>query len=341
MANPEKELKDLLHAETQQGYFTAAYVESGFLDQAEHRLKYFTSMEGRVFDLASLTKALVTGPLVHQALNVANCGPEAPLATWAPSDIKLPPTLLQLPSEEVLGHVSGLPAWWNFWIHQLGIKETPTRAEALARMEEVLSRIPLGADKKDVYSDVGYILLGLLLEKKAQKSLKPWLDGSLPEPFGYGPDLHLKAEDYIPTGYCKIRERQLRGEVHDENCAAFGGISGHAGLFGTGEAVSQYLKMLARDPLGLQYLEANEKVRRDTTREGLLGLRRGNGLSAGVFAGGNGMGHLGFTGTAFWLEWSSKKYVIFLSNRVISGRVSPRITELRKRVFQLLDASLG
>ncbi|WP_141730729.1 serine hydrolase domain-containing protein [Oligoflexus tunisiensis] len=341
MANPEKELKDLLHEETQQGYFTAAYVESGFLDRAEARLQYFTSNAGTVFDLASLTKALVTGPLVHQALQAAHGKLRAPLAEWAPQDIHLPPAFLQLTTEEVLGHVSGLPAWWNFWMHHLGHKEPSTRAEALARMEEVLGRIPLGTEKKDLYSDVGYILLGYLLEKKAQKSLKPWLAETLSEPLGYAPDLKLKTEAYIPTGYCRIRERQLRGEVHDENCAALGGISGHAGLFGTGEAVSQYLKTLARDALGIQYFEANEKTRRETTREGLLGLRRGNGLSAGVFANGNGMGHPGFTGTAFWLEWSSKKYVIFLTNRVISGRVSPRITELRRKVFHLLDASLG
>jgi CubicO group peptidase (beta-lactamase class C family) len=93
--------------------------------------------------------------------------------------------------------------------------------------------------------------------------------------------------------------------------------------------------------MGVQFFEANEKVRRETQRDGLLGFRRGNGQSSGVFANGNGMGHLGWTGTAFWLDWSSKKYGIFLTNRVISGRVSPRITDIRRKVFQLLDASLG
>lgn len=341
MASPELELKGLLQEERQQGYFTAAYVESGFLNEAQPRLRHFTTQSGSVFDLASLTKALVTGPLVHQVLKIENLDINAPLAAWAPTNIKLPLGLLQLSTEDVLGHISGLPAWWNFWINHLNASHKPTRSEALAHMEEVLNRIPLGTEKKDVYSDVGYILLGYLLEKKAQKSLKPWLASSVTEPFGFVPDLRLPVESYIPTAFCKIRERQLWGEVHDENCAAFGGISGHAGLFGTGEAVSQYLKDLFQDPLGLEYFEANEKARRETQREGLLGFRRGNGISAGVFANGNAMGHLGFTGTAFWLEWSSKKYGIFLTNRVISGRVSPRITDIRRRVFQLLDASLG
>jgi len=342
MASPELELKNLLQEERQQGYFTAAYVESGFLDQPQPRLKHFTSASGTVFDLASLTKALVTGPLVHQVLKAANLDFKAPLSAWAPSGIALPFAFLQLSTEEVLGHVSGLPAWWNFWMHQLNEdKQRPTRTEALAHMESVLNRIPLGLEKKDLYSDVGYILLGYLLEKKAQKSLEPWLASTVKDYFGYAPDLQVPKESFIPTAFCKIRERQLQGEVHDENCAALGGIAGHAGLFGSGEAVSQYLKNLFHDSLGHQYFEVNEKARQETSREGLLGLRRGNGLSAALFANGNGMGHLGFTGTAFWLEWSSKKYGIFLTNRVISGRVSTRMTDLRRRVFQLLDASLG
>jgi CubicO group peptidase (beta-lactamase class C family) len=340
MASPELELKSVLHTEMQQSYFTAAYVESGFLDQAKPVLQYFTSSSGHVFDLASLTKALVTGPLVHLALKAENLDVKAPLAAWASTDIQLPASFLQLSTEEVLGHVSGLPAWWNFWMHHLGHDHKPTRAEALARMEEVLQRIPLGGEKKDVYSDVGYILLGFLLEKKAKNPLKPWLSEAVTEPFGFAPDLNLPAESYVPTAYCRIRERELRGEVHDENCAALGGIAGHAGLFGSGPAVSQYLKAFMRDAMGVQYYEANEKARIETKREGLLGLRRGNGTSAVLFANGNAMGHLGFTGTAFWLEWSSKKYGIFLTNRVISARVSPRITDIRRKVFQLLDSSL-
>lgn len=341
MVNPELELKTLLNAEIQQSYFTAAYVESGRLDQAQPTLQYFASTEGQVFDLASLTKALVTGPLVHLTLKAENLDVKAPLAAWAPSDITLPASLLQLTTDEVLGHVSGLPAWWNFWMHHLDEKQKASRSDALGLMEKVLNRIPLGTEKKDLYSDVGYILLGYLLEKKAKKSLNPWLAEAVAEPFGYAPDLNLPRESYISTGFCKIRERELRGEVHDENCAAFGGISGHAGLFGTGPSVSQYLKALLRDSMGVQFFEANEKVRRDTQRDGLLGFRRGNGQSSGVFAHGNGMGHLGWTGTAFWLDWSSKKYGIFLTNRVISGRLSPRITDIRRKVFQLVDASLG
>lgn len=342
MASPELELQRLLQEQRQEGYFTAAYVEAGFLDQPQPRWKHFTSVSGTVFDLASLTKALVTGPLVHQVLQTSHLDIKAPLSAWASLAISLPPAFLRLSTEEVLGHVSGLPAWWNFWMHQLNEnKPEPTRTAALAQMEAVLNRIPLGMEKKDLYSDVGYILLGYLLEKHFKTSLKPWIASTVKGAFGYAPDLQIPKESFIPTAFCKIRQRQLLGEVHDENCAALGGIAGHAGLFGSGEAVSQYLKNLFLDPLGHQYFEANEKARQETSREGLLGLRRGNGLSASLFAKGNGMGHLGFTGTAFWLEWSSKKYGIFLSNRVISGRVSARITDLRRRVFQLLDASLG
>src|SRR6478609_10963781 len=108
MANPEQELKSLLQAELQQGYFTAAYAESGRLDEKEPRFRFFQSQSGHVFDLASLTKALITGPLVHQTLQAQDLDFKAPLRAWAPAGVKLPIHFLNLTTEEVLGHVSGL-----------------------------------------------------------------------------------------------------------------------------------------------------------------------------------------------------------------------------------------
>jgi len=346
----EDRLGDLLEAERQQGYFSAAYVECGFLNQPQAKFQKFLSSEPEtadIFDLASLTKALVTGPLVHRLLTEKKLSFHALLKSWAPDSLHVPASFLQLPTEEILGHCSGLPAWWNFWIDVLDRSSVISRSQALMRMQEVLQRIPLREKKSDLYSDVGYILLGCALELLKEQSLSLQFQTLLlainfPEtlPLGFAPDLASDANHFIPTGYCAIRERVLWGEVHDENCAAFGGISGHAGLFGTGEAVSTFLKTYAATTEGRAYFIANEKARLSTSREGLLGLRRGHGLSAAVFADGQSMGHLGFTGTAFWLDWSTQKYAIFLSNRVVSGRVSPRMTDLRKKVFQLLDERL-
>jgi CubicO group peptidase (beta-lactamase class C family) len=350
MQRTEGHLQELLQAEREQGYFSTAYVECGFLDQAEAKLQIFLSSEAetaQIFDLASLTKALVTGPLVHQLLTDRKLPFSAPLKDWAPPSLRVPASFLQLPTEEILAHISGLPAWWNFWIQFLDKSSVISDSQALTRMQEVLQRIPLHTEKGDHYSDVGYILLGCALGLLKQQSLSQQFQTLLramhfPQalPLGFAPDLALDAKYFVPTGYCAIRERVLRGEVHDENCAAFGGISGHAGLFGTGEAVSSFLKLYAASSAGRAYFMANEQARLSTSREGLLGLRRGHGLSAAVFADGQSMGHLGFTGTAFWLEWSTQKYAIFLSNRVVSGRVSTRMTELRKKVFQLLDERL-
>ncbi len=346
MAKAEENLEDLLEGELQKGYFSAYFVECGFLDRdASCYQKSGSTLEAvaQIFDLASLTKALVTAPLVHRVLQDVKLDKTALVQSWS-TELSLPSYLLELSTESLLGHVSGLPAWWNFWMGRFDQSMDSSRATALSHMQEVLKRIPLAEDPSDLYSDVGYILLGYALEVLKKQDLAQQFQ-SLLELFqmpsntrlGFAPKLNGSSLQYIPTGYCRIRERRLRGEVHDENCAAFQGISGHAGLFGSGTALAGFLKSMYRHPLGRSYLDANEAVRLSTQRESLLGLRRGNGRSAELFAKAQGMGHLGFTGTAFWIEQKTGKYAIFLSNRVISGRVSSRITEIRRSVFQYLD----
>ncbi|MCX6130831.1 MAG: serine hydrolase [Proteobacteria bacterium] len=353
MQTAEQQLDERMQREIQSGFLSAAYLECGWLDKKDpvyHSFHSSSDRRAQLFDLASLTKALVTAPLVHQEMNRLGLAFDSKLRILSHNQrqVGLSEALLDLRIDELLGHFSGLPAWWNFWINRLSSLELPCdRSEISAYIQKVMNRIPLNPSKQETYSDLGYILLGHILEGlKGQDLARQFLEleksynFSSSHDLGFPDVLQRPRVDYIATGICKIRERILRGEVHDENCAALGGIAGHAGLFGSGPGLAAWLKTLYAHPAGYEYLQKNEEQRFKTERESLLGLRRGSGQSAKLFCSGQSMGHLGFTGTAFWLELSSRKYAIFLSNRVVSGRISSYITELRQRVFQLLDECL-
>jgi CubicO group peptidase (beta-lactamase class C family) len=347
--SPQKKIEELLEHELFQGFFTHAYVACGHLDAIEPEWEVVRQQSNAdIFDLASLTKALVTGPLVMKRMETQGLTTGATLQAFAPQFTEIDSRYQVLTLDELLGHHAGLPAWWNFWMGRLGVSSRPAdRREIIHHACQVFARMGLRETKADLYSDLGYILLGLALESSEGQTLGVLWSALQAELGGdckglhYPPLASKPLASYIPSAYCPVRERLLIGEVHDENCAALGGITGHAGIFGRGRDLVSWLHCLYVSPLGRRYLEANEAKRKATPHEGLLGLRRGNGLSSMPFAGGESMGHPGFTGTAFWIHLPSRRYAIFLSNRVISGRVNPHITEVRRQLFTWLDACLG
>jgi CubicO group peptidase (beta-lactamase class C family) len=147
-----------------------------------------------------------------------------------------------------------------------------------------------------------------------------------------GPASAIKKDRSVPTAYCPVRQRQLIGEVHDENAWAMGGFAGHAGLFGSGEGLTRFLRALWRHEDSRQVFSENF-AEAASPGDSLLGWRKGVDESARTFAEGRGCGQLGFTGTAFWVDPLTKSYAVVLTNRVISGRVSPAIKRFRAEVF--------
>lgn len=334
-------LEAQLLKEQASGFFSHFYVEAGRLDQSS--AAYFFGDASSLFDLASLTKALATGPLTHHYLRDHSFEISAPLKEWVPADWQsaFSSDLMNLSAEALLAHQSGLPAWRNFWMGHLNEGPAPAPSTKNPIIPKTFARLNTLSTEPDTYSDLGYILLGYALEATGGRSLPALWEaylrplGMLSSDLGYRPQLKC-TESFVPSAYCAIRERLLLGEVHDENCAALGGVAGHAGLFGRGSAVGDFLRKLSYSIEGSAYLKINHDLLAAHSFEGLSGMRRGNGTSAALFADGKGMGHLGFTGAAFWMDLPSKRYAIFLSNRVISGRLNPHTTAVRRQVFGLL-----
>lgn len=275
------------------------------------------------YDLASLTKVLCTTPLVLEAVAGGRLDPRAPLRDVLPEIAWLQPspnlgdaTILQLAT-----HTSGLVAWQP--LYTLGLD----RATHLAR----LLHTPLAAEPgRIVYSDLGFMLLGHILERQLGERLDA-LARALYARIGLDEHISFRVPDgapVAPTESCPWRGRMLRGEVHDENASALGGVSGHAGLFATLKGVCGYARALLNGrlhtPAVLDYLSA-EHARAEPPeleRRGFGWSLMAAGWSGGDLISRHSIGHTGFTGTGIWIDLERGRYSVLLTNRVHPSRHS-------------------
>ena len=346
------------------GLYTHAFAAHGRLDEDLPLQTASVLPDHReIFDLASLTKALVTVPILFHLSSSLGLDLSSTVGTWlgqasrrkrGGDDLNLPARIENIPIESLLRHESGLPAWWNFWIGRLGIlsrSDIDDRIGQVRHLETVLNRAAekLNDAKPQLYSDVGFLVLGAVLEHISgqripdlfqQISLTEMGFDGIKSRFQYATRLDGITDDSIPTSMCLLRGRQLVGEVHDENCASLGGETAHAGLFGSGPALVTYLKALYRSDLGRKVLESNARARvippGEPPNQPCLGWRQAADPSSVGFGGGKAMGHMGFTGVAFWVYPEAREYAILLTNRVISGRINPAIAAMRREVFTLM-----
>jgi CubicO group peptidase (beta-lactamase class C family) len=265
----------------------------------------------------------------------------------------IPDFLKNLTLTSLLSHTSGLPPWINYWVNRIHPDSVLSELanDRHHHIETVLGRSriwPTGKGGQDCYSDVGYILLGYLFEKFTGKALEPeFYKAVLVDSTGqmadkiYGPSkMASHQEESIPTAFCPLRDRALKGEVHDENAFSLGGFMGHAGLFGSGPSVGTLIRENRRYPLFRAYFEQNQDILLNSNRVGLAGMRRGTDSGSLDFAAGQSMGHLGFTGTGFWVDVRKGTYVILLTNRVQFKRIMPEIQPFRRHILQIVESSL-
>lgn len=313
------------------------YASCGFLNKEKPEMTYSRLPENRnIFDLASLTKALVTTPLILWYCEDLKLDPKAAtLADLFGTSVtaKLSPKITDWPLASVLRHESGLPAWRNFYTECEGRRQTLQEALARALVGDATQKT-----RSELYSDIGFILLGRLLEIKSANELTDlWWSAceqrGIQSARELGPAKSFSKDKCISTGFCPVRGRELIGEVHDENCWALGGFAGHAGLFGSGESLEKVLKDMWSSPQGRRVFNSNF-TESNSPGESMMGWRKGRDESSNTYAEGRGSGHLGFTGTAFWVDPKTESYALLLTNRVISARVSPAIKLFRREAFR-------
>jgi CubicO group peptidase (beta-lactamase class C family) len=290
-----------------------------------------------VYDLASLTKVLCTTTVALGLVERGAIGLDDLVARWCPewtSDDRQSVTVRHL-----LEHASGLPAHRPYY----------ERLSGRAAFESAIAVEPLeyAAGSRSVYSDVGFILLGLILGRAGNATLDAqfdrWRDATL------GPGAALRflppaawKPRAAPTEMDPWRGRLLVGEVHDENAAALGGVAAHAGLFGTAAAVGAsarwWMEAIARSPIAAAF-----------TRKGSVpGSSRAIGWdtmlptsSCGTQMSPTAVGHTGFTGTSLWMDAAEDRYVVCLSNRVHPRREGDAMARVRPAIHNAVAGDLG
>jgi len=265
------------------------------------------------FDLASLTKVIFTTPRILSLCCDGTIELDAPLCSVL-TDLRQYDADCwerKVTFRECLGHQTPFPAVAPLYTY--GRDADLLRAFVLQREWRAV---------EPVYSDINFILLGLALERLQGTRIRHMFPG---DGFAYSAErTHCAA-----TENCTWRHRVLCGEVHDDNCAALQG-AGHAGLFGTAEAVLSYANGLL-DGTGCS-VGALELMRHPVSPTRTLGWeRRHTDWSGGDSCSSETVGHTGFTGTGLWIDFDAGFAWTLLTNRVHPSRhIHSGIAELRQ-----------
>ena len=288
------------------------------------------------FDLASVTKALVGATCAAAAVERGELDPDAPLPEIAGA---APPTL-----RDLLAHAGGFAPWRPLYREVL--REDWGGADARAAVIRGALTTPRESPRgaRYAYSDLGYLAVLAALERTGPIA-EAW-EARIRAPSGVA-GLTWGAPEAAATEDCPVRDRRVIGEVHDLNCAAMGGTSSHAGLFGNAEAVAAYAEavlaaMVAPDTSPLP----GHGMRALLERAG-PGAHRGGwdhatpGGSTGDHFPADTLGHLGYTGTSVWMSPSRGVVAVLLTNRVHPDDDKRRIRELRRRFHDAVARDLG
>jgi CubicO group peptidase (beta-lactamase class C family) len=305
-----------------------------------------------VFDLASLTKVIATATLAMRAVDDRRLDLDSPLSEWfrewRGTDRE------HVVVRDLLAHCSGLTAYLPFF------RDATGRAEYQAPICALALEYP--PRTQATYSDLGFILLGFILEDARGPGAPPGPTGPAgplaaqfqrmaasidASPLTFHPPRAWRPVT-APTEVESWRGRLLVGEVHDENCWALGGAAGHAGLFGTAAAVGAFARMALRTIAGEPLLSQPRTMREFITRTSIPGSSRALGWdtmqptsSCGTRMSPTSIGHTGFTGTSLWIDWERDLYVVLLTNRVHPTRDNQLIRQVRPEVHDAVIEELN
>jgi CubicO group peptidase (beta-lactamase class C family) len=297
-----------------------------------------------VFDLASITKVMATTTLAMRLIDRRAIALDHPVTSWLPAwrgqwrdEYSADVTLADL-----LAHASGLPAHLHLYDGHSG------RAE----YEAAICATPLeyAPRSQSLYSDLGFILLGFILEDADRTPLARQFDALAdllePHPITFNPPRAWRGLT-APTELERWRGRLLVGEVHDLNAWALGGAAGHAGLFGSVSAVGAFARLvLAALRDGDDRLAQPDTVRAFARRTTVPNSTRALGWdtmkstsSCGTRMSPTAIGHTGFTGTSLWIDHERDLYTVLLTNRVHPDPSNDAILRVRPALHDAIWAA--
>ena len=279
------------------------------------------------YDLASLTKVIATTTAIMLLVEENHIDLDAPVSHYLPI-----PAFAKITVRQCLQHTTGLSVGRPLY------KECTSLNEMLQRYAEDTLSWPPGTRRR--YSDVEFMILGKVVELVARESLDAFCQRRIFKPLemtrtGYTPPPEWR-DTCAATELCKWRGRVMRGEVHDENAYAVGGVSGHAGLFSTAEDLARFSRALLQGKiLKPATLEMMRQI-------GQLPFYPWQGLgwkmdpwasgSEGYLPSRSAIGHTGWTGTSIWIDFETKRFAILLANTCHPSRTE-RDTDSLRSIF--------
>jgi CubicO group peptidase (beta-lactamase class C family) len=336
-----------------------------------------------VFDIASLTQPVVTASLIMMMVDSGKLKLSDKVTKYVPGFGVFGKSEITI--RHLLDHSSGLIHWHSFYedivalsaSSRMGILASSTAKDYVYQQ---ISRMGLRAKpgSKQVYSDLGFILLGQIVERLVGAPLNKVAHKLLFQPLGMSSssfiDLPLLKRGALeavpdmvaPTENCNWRKRILTAEVHDDNAWAMGGISGHAGCFSTAKDLHHFASSLLAAYIGqesfvsqktvreffypwvissFEQSQFEESVRQHFEDEGHRwrfsweGPNDENGMSAAGLSP-FAVGHSGFTGCSLWLEPEAGIDIVLMTNRVHPSRNNKKILEYRPALYAAVSEAL-
>jgi serine-type D-Ala-D-Ala carboxypeptidase len=298
-----------------------------------------------IFDLASVSKVVATTTMAALLYERGLLDLEMPLTTvvrefsqggQAPDDPRRHLVTLRM----LLAHASGLPAYEKIFL----------RAESRDALLTAAASVPLAYDPgtNAEYSDIGFILLGLALERLADDALDQFAQHEIFGPLGLARTTftppHAWHNQIAPTANDRyFRHRVIQGEVQDENASVMGGVAGHAGVFSTAQDVALFANSMMMGSPDARPLLRNETLALFTTRQSCPESSRALGWDtpsqpsqSGRHLSPESYGHLGYTGTSLWIDPVRQLSITLLTNRTWPDCTNQAIKEIRPRVHDAI-----
>ena len=288
-----------------------------------------------LFDLASLTKVVATTAMAMILYERGILDLEAPVTTVVPEFVSSDARRDEVTLRMLLAHSSGLPAYEKLFLQANNREELLGAAFATNLVSDPRTRAE--------YSDIGFIILGVAMERLADEPLDSFCQREIFGPLGmsqttFNPAKSLR--DRIPptADDRTFRHRVIQGEVQDENAYVLGGVAGHAGLFSTAADIARFAHaMLNRGHPILRSQTVELFTRRESAPSGTsraLGWDTPSSPSqSGKHFSPHSFGHLGYTGTSLWIDPARQLSVTFLTNRTWPDCQNHAIKQVRPAFY--------
>ncbi len=306
----------------------------------------FATPPHTLFDLASLTKVVATTTTAMLLYERGLLDLEAPISAIVPeftTDAAKDPRRHEVTLRMLLAHSSGLPAHEKFFL------KARTRAELL----EAAFTTPLAVDPAThaEYSDVGFIILGIALERLADEPLDRFCQREIFAPLAmthtaFNPPPEIRAKIPPTANDQTFRKRIIQGEVQDENASILGGVAPHAGLFSTAEDLAKFAQAMLNQgspilrPETVALFTRRESAPPGTSRA--LGWDTPSPQSqSGKYFSPQSFGHLGYTGTSLWIDPTRQLSITLLTNRTWPDCTNPAIKQIRPKFHDAIIEALN